>query len=64
MPVHERSIQASGTGLGLAITQELAERQGGNVSFKSRLIEDDPIDHGTTFFVKFPAAADAQAISG
>lgn len=64
MPVHERSIQASGTGLGLAITQELAERQGGNVSFKSRLIEDDPIDHGTTFFVTFPAAANTQTISG
>lgn len=64
VPVHERSIQASGTGLGLAITQELAERQGGNVSFKSRLIEDDPIDHGTTFFVTFPAAANAQTING
>lgn len=64
VPVHERSIQASGTGLGLAITQELAERQGGNVSFKSRLIEDDPIDHGTTFFVTFPATANTQTING
>ena len=64
VPVHEQSVQASGTGLGLAITQELAERQGGAVSFKSRLSEDDPHNHGTTFFVKFPAAADAQAISG
>ena len=57
VPVHKQSVQASGTGLGLAITHELAERQGGTVSFKSRLIEDDPIDHGTTFFVTFPAAA-------
>ena len=60
-PVHGRDVQASGTGLGLAITNELSKRQGAEISFSSRSIEDDPLNHGTTFSLTFGTREDRRS---
>lgn len=43
-----------GTGIGLSLVKEFVHMHGGNVSVKSRFIEEFPEEHGTEFTITLP----------